>query len=94
MNHRDDEQHWQWENARLAARDAPSKSNHSFGSTAPAAPASSGLVRFGTYALLLLLLAALLAGCGSTELAACKGDLFSLNPPVAVPLAAGRGASL
>ena len=61
MNNRDDEQHWQWENARLAARDAPSKSNHSF---------------------------------GSTELAACKGDLFSLNPPVAVPLAAGRGASL
>ena len=84
MNNRDDEQHWQWENARLAARDART----------PAAPASSGLVRFGTYALLLLLLAALLAGCGSTELAACKGDLFSLNPPVAVPLAAGRGASL
>ena len=84
MNDRDDEQHWQWENARLAARDT----------RPPAAPASSAIVRFGTYALLLLLLAALLAGCSSTELAACKGDLFSLNPPVAVPLAAGRGTSL
>ena len=84
MNNRDDEQHWQWENARLEARDTRTH----------ATPASSGIVRFGTYALLLLLLVALLAGCSSTELAACKGDLFSLNPPRAVPLAAGRGASL
>lgn len=52
------------------------------------------VVRWFIRAFLVLAVVGSLAGCGTTELATCRGDVFALNPSRTMPVAAVQGARL